>query len=184
MSAHHGAQPSGRAIGMQLWLTRAASSVDAHLFGLTPEGEAVQRVVLSRPGRARDCRPHLRCDAAGDRPARPSWRGTEHHPRLREHRRLLRARRTLTSGRPLAGTRTASPGARLDIDGTRHGLSRNEGEHHLHGGHAGFDKKVWEIRRLRLRRRAEPRPRLPQRRRGRRAIRAPLTSKSSTRSCM
>ena len=35
----------------------------------------------------------------------------------------------------------------LDIDGTTHGLSQNEGEHHLHGGHAGFDRRVWEIRR-------------------------------------
>ena len=36
---------------------------------------------------------------------------------------------------------------RLVIDGTTHGLSRNEGAHHLHGGHLGFHRKVWEIRR-------------------------------------
>jgi aldose 1-epimerase len=34
----------------------------------------------------------------------------------------------------------------LVVDGTAHQLSRNEGENHLHGGHDGFNRKVWEIR--------------------------------------
>jgi aldose 1-epimerase len=34
----------------------------------------------------------------------------------------------------------------LTLDGTVHRLSRNEGDNHLHGGHAGFDKKVWHAR--------------------------------------
>jgi aldose 1-epimerase len=34
----------------------------------------------------------------------------------------------------------------LTLDGRVHRLSRNEGDNHLHGGHAGFDKKVWRAR--------------------------------------
>jgi aldose 1-epimerase len=34
----------------------------------------------------------------------------------------------------------------LPLDGNVYRLSRNEGEHHLHGGVAGFDKKVWRAR--------------------------------------
>lgn len=36
------------------------------------------------------------------------------------------------------------PGGILRVGGERHALSRNEGENHLHGGCAGFDKKVWK----------------------------------------
>jgi aldose 1-epimerase len=32
---------------------------------------------------------------------------------------------------------------RLVLDGEVHQLGRNDGEHHLHGGHRGFDKAVW-----------------------------------------
>jgi aldose 1-epimerase len=32
------------------------------------------------------------------------------------------------------------------LDGRVHRLSRNEGDNHLHGGHFGFDKKVWQAR--------------------------------------
>jgi aldose 1-epimerase len=35
-------------------------------------------------------------------------------------------------------------GAELPLDGTVYRLSRNERSHHLHGGVAGFDKKVWQ----------------------------------------
>jgi aldose 1-epimerase len=34
-------------------------------------------------------------------------------------------------------------GGELPLDGTVYRLSRNERSHHLHGGVAGFDKKVW-----------------------------------------
>jgi aldose 1-epimerase len=34
----------------------------------------------------------------------------------------------------------------LPLDGTVYRLSRNECGHHLHGGAAGFDKKVWQAR--------------------------------------
>jgi aldose 1-epimerase len=34
----------------------------------------------------------------------------------------------------------------LPLDGNVYRLSRNEGENHLHGGYAGFDKKVWQAR--------------------------------------
>ena len=99
------------------------------------------------PGRARGCRPHLRCGAAGDRPRRPRRRGTERHPRLREHRRLHRARRTRYLGATVGRYANRISLGSLVVDGTTHRLSRNEGEHHLHGGHVGFDRKVWEIRR-------------------------------------
>jgi len=32
------------------------------------------------------------------------------------------------------------------LDGRAHRLTCNEGDNHLHGGHAGFDKKVWRAR--------------------------------------
>lgn len=32
---------------------------------------------------------------------------------------------------------------RFDLDGQAHQLTINEGPHHLHGGHVGFDKRVW-----------------------------------------
>jgi aldose 1-epimerase len=35
-------------------------------------------------------------------------------------------------------------GARFRLGGKDHRLSANEGPHHLHGGHHGFDKVVWE----------------------------------------
>jgi aldose 1-epimerase len=34
--------------------------------------------------------------------------------------------------------------ARFQIDGTIHRVSANEGVHHLHGGHEGFSKKIWD----------------------------------------
>lgn len=34
-------------------------------------------------------------------------------------------------------------GGAFELDGVRHQLSRNGGEHHLHGGVHGFDKAVW-----------------------------------------
>ena len=37
---------------------------------------------------------------------------------------------------------------RLQIDGQVHQLDRNEGPNHLHGGKAGFDRKVWDIAEL------------------------------------
>jgi aldose 1-epimerase len=34
-------------------------------------------------------------------------------------------------------------GGELPLDGVTHALTRNDGEHHLHGGARGFDKVVW-----------------------------------------
>ena len=34
---------------------------------------------------------------------------------------------------------------RLVIDGKVHPLTLNRGEHHIHGGNKGFDKKLWRI---------------------------------------
>ncbi len=34
---------------------------------------------------------------------------------------------------------------RFDIDGRSYQLARNDGAHHLHGGHAGFDQANWAI---------------------------------------
>jgi aldose 1-epimerase len=34
---------------------------------------------------------------------------------------------------------------RLDLDGTLHQLSRNDGRHHLHGGTTGFSRRLWDI---------------------------------------
>ena len=36
-------------------------------------------------------------------------------------------------------------GAGFDLDGKSYSLSRNRGRHQLHGGHVGFDRKVWEV---------------------------------------
>ena len=35
--------------------------------------------------------------------------------------------------------------ARFTIDGREYTLTRNYGEHHLHGGDQGFDRKVWRV---------------------------------------
>jgi aldose 1-epimerase len=34
--------------------------------------------------------------------------------------------------------------SRFQIDGQMHRVTANEGAHHLHGGHEGFSKKIWE----------------------------------------
>lgn len=36
-------------------------------------------------------------------------------------------------------------GASFELDGRRYALSANEGVNHLHGGHAGFGRRVWTI---------------------------------------
>ncbi len=35
---------------------------------------------------------------------------------------------------------------RFELDGQEHELPANLGEHHLHGGHEGFDRKLWNTR--------------------------------------
>ena len=35
--------------------------------------------------------------------------------------------------------------ARFTLDGREHALTQNYGEHHLHGGDQGFDRKVWTV---------------------------------------
>ncbi|MEC9476308.1 MAG: aldose epimerase family protein [Planctomycetota bacterium] len=37
-------------------------------------------------------------------------------------------------------------GGRFTLDGTEQVLATNNGEHHLHGGENGFDKKIWEAK--------------------------------------
>ena len=36
-------------------------------------------------------------------------------------------------------------GARFTLDGREYSLTKNYGEHHLHGGDQGFDRKVWAV---------------------------------------
>ena len=36
-------------------------------------------------------------------------------------------------------------GGKFTLDGKAYQLEQNEGEHHLHGGSNGFDKKVWDV---------------------------------------
>ena len=37
-------------------------------------------------------------------------------------------------------------GGRFDLDGSAYQLTRNEREHHLHGGQFGFDKRIWRAK--------------------------------------
>jgi len=37
-------------------------------------------------------------------------------------------------------------GAAFELDGRRYGLSANEGRNHLHGGHLGFGRRLWQVR--------------------------------------
>ena len=123
-----------------------ASSVDTHPFGRTPGGEMVHRVVLSRQdglevsvltyGATLQSLVPARRDGAG-RSVVLGFGSIDGYTRTTSH--YLGA----TVGR--YANRIAR--GRLVIDGTTHALSRNEGAHHLHGGHVGFDRKVWEIRR-------------------------------------
>lgn len=39
-------------------------------------------------------------------------------------------------------------GAKFELDGKTYQLAKNNGENHLHGGNAGFDKKVWDVREI------------------------------------
>jgi aldose 1-epimerase len=36
-------------------------------------------------------------------------------------------------------------GARFELDGASHRLSANEGVNHLHGGHLGFGRRLWQV---------------------------------------
>ncbi len=36
-------------------------------------------------------------------------------------------------------------GARFELDGRRYALTRNDGEHHLHGGRIGLGRRIWEM---------------------------------------
>ena len=122
------------------------SSVDTYPFGRTPGGQMVHRVVLSRQdglevavltyGATLQSLVPARRDGAG-RSVILGFGSIDGYTRTTNH--YLGA----TVGR--YANRVAR--GRLVIDGTTHGLSRNEGAHHLHGGHVGFDRKVWEIRR-------------------------------------
>ena len=123
-----------------------ASSVDTHLFGRTPDGQTVQRVVLSRQdgleiailtygATLQAIVPP--CRDGAERSLILGFGSIDGYTRTTNH--YLGATVGRYANRISRG--------RLDIDGTTHGLSRNEGEHHLHGGHVGFDRRVWEIRR-------------------------------------
>ena len=136
-----------------------------HPFGLTAEGETVQRVILSHPDGLEVAVLTYGATLQAIVPPRRDGAGASvilGFGSIDGYTRPTNPYLGATVGRYANRISLGS----LVIDGTTHGLSRNEGEHHLHGGHAGFDRKVWEIRSVRLRRRAEPRPRLPQRRRG------------------
>jgi aldose 1-epimerase len=115
-------------------------------FGLTTEGEAVQRVVLSHQGGLEVS--VLTYGATLQSIVPPGRAGPVRSVILGfgsidGYLRAPNAYLGATVGRYANRISRGS----LVIDRTTHGLSRNEGEHHLHGGHAGFDKKVWEIRR-------------------------------------
>lgn len=36
-------------------------------------------------------------------------------------------------------------GAKFTLDGVEHAVTRNAGKHHIHGGHRGFAKVVWQV---------------------------------------
>ena len=116
-----------------------------HPEGLTSEGEAVQRVVLSQQDGLEvsvltyGATLQAIVPSAGAGPRRSVILGYgSADGYLRAENPYLGA----TVGRYANRISRGS----LVIDGTTHRLTRNEGEHHLHGGNVGFDKKVWEIR--------------------------------------
>ena len=125
---------------------RAAFSVDVHPFGLTGEGKAVQRVVFSQQD---GLEVSVLTYGATLQALVPSGRVGAVRSVILGFRRIdgyLRAANAYLGATVGRYANRISCGS-LVIDGTTHRLSRNEGEHHLHGGHAGFDKKVREIRR-------------------------------------
>ena len=116
-------------------------------------------------------------------PPRRDGARTEPHPRLREHRRLSRARRTITSGRPLADTPTASREAgstsmarRTGSPEMRESIIFTEGTSVSTEGSGRSDGAPARARRASPLATTAPT--------GKRGIRVPLTSRSSTRSCV
>jgi aldose 1-epimerase len=120
------------------------SSVEVHSFGVTAEGQAVQRVTLSHRdglevvvltyGAALQAILPSRDDAVGS--VILGFASIDGYS---------------DSANPYLGATVGRYANRISrgslvVDGTAHQLSRNEGDHHLHGGREGFDRKVWEIR--------------------------------------
>lgn len=113
-------------------------------FGRLPDGSAVQLFTLS--------------NAAGTRARIAEYGGilTELHIRDRAGKtgnvtlgfdNLAR----YLQGHPFFGAITGRyanriAGARFELDGVAHPITRNHGEHSLHGGARGFDKRLWRGR--------------------------------------
>jgi aldose 1-epimerase len=122
-----------------------ASSVEVQPFGVTTEGEAVQRVILS-------CRDGLEVAVltrgATLQAIRPSRRGAQAGSVILG---FASVDGYADPANPYLGATVGRyanriAGGSLLVDGTIHQLSRNEGDNHLHGGRNGFDRKIWEIR--------------------------------------
>ncbi len=122
-----------------------ASSVGVQPFGVTAEGQAVERITLSHRDGLEVVVLTYGATLQAIRP--PSRDGAVESVILG----FASIDGYAESANPYLGATVGRyanriAGGSLVVGGTTHQLSRNEGSNHLHGGHEGFDRKVWEIR--------------------------------------
>jgi aldose 1-epimerase len=121
-----------------------AVTVDCESFGITPNEELVERYVLTSPNVELSVLTYggvVQALRVPDREGRVA-NVVLGFPTLTGY---LAARDTYF-GAIVGRYANRIARGRFDLDGRTHQLTRNEGRHHLHGGHLGFDKKVWNAR--------------------------------------
>lgn len=120
---------------------RAAPGVNRALFGVLPDGRPVHRFTLRAGG--------VELVAIEYGAIITSLRTPDRHGRLAD---IVLGHDTLAGylehspyfGAVIGRCANRIAGGRFTLDGVDYRLDRNEGMNHLHGGHRGFDKVLWD----------------------------------------